>query len=161
VARTSLAGADNQGMRARSLCAASVVAGAIALSGAVGPAAAAPARSTLVITAFDSYDPNDPNPPTVAEMTLRCDPPGGSHPDPTRACATLKRVDGDVAALRPLPVACILIFQPVLVEVGGTWRGRPVSFQREYPNRCVAYAESEGVFRFPPRTGTCPPMAQH
>ncbi|HEV2782199.1 MAG TPA: SSI family serine proteinase inhibitor [Actinophytocola sp.] len=146
----------------RSLRAAAAVAAAIALCGPVAPAAQArllPSESSLVITA---YDPTDETWPVVAEMTLKCAPEGGSHPDAREACATLDWVDGDFTALEPLPVACVLIYQPVIVEVGGNWRDRVVSFEAEYPNLCVAGAESEGIFTFPePPTGSCTPECAH
>jgi hypothetical protein len=122
-------------------------AGALLLAGQFAPAAAVePSRSTLVITAYDATDPSEP---VIAEMTLKCEPTGGTHPRARRACATLESVDGNFDALEPLNQACILLYQPVIIEVGGNWRDRVVSFTREYPNLCVAGVESEGVFRFP------------
>jgi Subtilisin inhibitor-like len=124
-----------------------VAVGMSALGGVSASAGAAGvgSESSLVITA---YDPEDGARPVVAEVTVKCGPDGGSHPDPERACEALEAVDGDVYALEPLPQGCILIYQPVHVEVGGSWRDRVVSFEREYPNLCVAAVESAGVFMF-------------
>jgi hypothetical protein len=137
-------------MRSWSLLTAVATAGVLALTGSVVPASAAAPKSALVITAYDNYDAAAANPAVIAEMTLQCDPAGGTHPQPTRACAALRKVNGNLAALRSKRVACTLIFQPVLVKVGGHWRGRTVSFSGDYPNLCVAYAESDGVFELRP-----------
>jgi hypothetical protein len=140
-----------RGMHSRSLLTA-VAAGVLALTGSAVPAEAAEPKSALVITAYDNYEPTAPNPAVIAKMTLQCEPGGGTHPDPRRACAALKKVNGDFAALRKKQVACTLILQPVLVKVSGHWRGRMVTFARDYSNYCVAYAESDGVFQI--RSGT-------
>lgn len=134
-------------MPARSLCAGAVSAGAIVLTGLFTSAAAAPPppRSVLVITARDGAGPALP---VLHEVTLTCAPPGGTHVSPAAACAALARVAGRFAALEPLPATCSLEFQPVLIQVSGHWRARPVSFEREYPNMCLAGVESAGVFRF-------------
>jgi hypothetical protein len=117
-----------------------------ALSLAAGPAAAsAPAsESALVITAYDAMDPLRP---VIADVTLRCGPTGGSHPDAAGACATLAQVDGDFDALLSLGMFCPEYYAPVAVEVGGKWRDRTVTFEHEYGNRCVAEDQSEGVFQ--------------
>lgn len=134
-------------MRARTLCAAAVTAGALAICGLFGSASALPepSESTLVITAYDSTGLS-----VVKEMTLKCNPTGGSHIDAHGACAALEEADGEFTSLRPLEIACTLEYQPVTIEVGGNWVDRVVHFDREYSNMCVAGAESEGVFRFPP-----------
>jgi hypothetical protein len=99
----------------------------------------------LVITAYDSTSPGWL---IVNEVTLKCDPAGGSHVSAEDACATLSSVDGHIEDLDPLLIACPLYYQPVTIEVGGNWRERVVNFDEEYPNMCVAMAESDGVFRF-------------
>jgi len=139
--------ADNHDMRLMSVCATALSAGAIVLCGTSAPVGATeqPSESTLVITAWDSSG-------IVAEMidevVLKCEPAAGSHVDAEDACAALVSVDGDFAALEPSPVACLLIYKPVYIEVGGNWRDRVVRFQHNYPNLCVAGAEGAGVFRF-------------
>jgi hypothetical protein len=127
-------------MRARTLCAAALSVAAVAVVVCGGPAEASLAESSLVITANDGA--------MITEVILRCGPAGGTHADAENACAALAGVDGDFDALPEQPVACLLIYQPVTVEVGGNWRNRVVRFERQYPNRCVAGAQSAGVFVF-------------
>jgi hypothetical protein len=139
--------ADNQGMRLTSVCATALSAGAIVLCGMFVPVGATeqPSESTLVITAWDSSGIVAEQ---IDEVVLKCAPAAGSHVDAANACAALESVDGDLEALEPLPVACVLIYKPVYIEVGGNWRDRVVRFQHNYPNLCVAGAETAGVFRF-------------
>ena len=134
-------------MRLTSVCATALSAGAIVLCGISTPVAATeqPSESTLVITVWDSSGIIAKQ---IHEVVLTCAPAGGSHPHPEEACATLDTVDGDFDALEPSPTACLLIYKPVYVEVGGNWRDRVVRFQHNYPNLCVAGAESDGVFSF-------------
>lgn len=66
--------------------------------------------------------------------TLTCDPPGGTHPHPEKACAQLAENGED--AFRPTPSgsACTELYGgPEQGSVKGTWRGAPVEsdFQRE------------------------------
>lgn len=84
------------------------------------------------------------------KWTLECEPPGGTHGNARQACAALDEVNGNFAALEPLPGMCTAIYQPVVITVRGHWRDRRVRFARMYPNRCVAGLESGGVFRFTP-----------
>jgi hypothetical protein len=139
--------ADNKIMRLTSVCATALSAGAIVLCGISTPVAATeqPSESTLVITVWDSSGIIAEQ---IHEVVLKCEPAGGSHVHPEDACATLDTVDGDFDALEPSPTACLLIYKPVYVEVGGNWRDRVVRFQHNYPNLCVARAESAGVFSF-------------
>ena len=134
-------------MRLKSVCATALSAGVIVLCGLVTPvgATAQPSESTLVITAWDSSGIIAEQ---IYEVILKCEPAGGTHVDAEEACATLDAVNGDFDALEPLPIACVLIYKPVYIEVGGNWRDRVVHFQHNYPNLCVAGAESDGVFKF-------------
>lgn len=65
--------------------------------------------------------------------TLTCDPPGGTHPDATAACAALAA--NGAATLPPTrkDVACTEVYGgPQRATITGTWQGRPVrsSFSR-------------------------------
>jgi hypothetical protein len=133
-------------MRARTLCTAALTVAAIMVGGSA-EASALPSESSLVITAYDSADGDWR---VIAEATLKCAPTGGNHLSAEDACDILTEVDGEFEALPTVPVVCVLIYQPVIIEVGGNWRDRVVRFDREYPNLCVAGAESGGVFRFDP-----------
>jgi hypothetical protein len=127
-----------------SLCAIALAAGAITVGGSA-EAAPRPAPSALAIIAQAGTGGR----PVIAGVTvLRCGPAGGNHANADDACATLAGVRGDLDALPAAPIACPLIYQPVLVKVIGRWQGRIVRFAGQYPNLCVAEADSGGVFRF-------------
>lgn len=134
-------------MRPKSVCATALSAGAIVLCGMLTPAAATeqPSESTMVITVWDSSGIIATQ---INEVVLKCEPAGGNHVDAEAACDTLTSVDGDFDELEPLPDACMLIYKPVYIEVGGNWRDRVVRFQHNYPNLCLAEIESRGVFSF-------------
>lgn len=69
--------------------------------------------------------------------TLRCDPPGGTHPDPAAACAALDRAGA--AALPPVPadLACTQIYGgPETARITGTWKGSPVDATLARNNGC-------------------------
>ncbi|OLT44888.1 hypothetical protein BJF85_19605 [Saccharomonospora sp. CUA-673] len=85
---------------------------------------------------------------TVAFTQLWCDPTGGSHPTAARACAALDDAEGDLADLEPSHQACPMIHDPVRASAHGYWDGEPVHFTTTYNNRCMADAESGGVFGF-------------
>src|SRR5687768_17340414 len=98
-------GADNRDMRARAVWAAAIAACALVGSGLATSASAFPklSDSTLVITAYDSSSPGWL---IVDEVTLKCDPAGGSHVSAEDACGTLHSVDGRFEDLDPLLIAC-------------------------------------------------------
>jgi Subtilisin inhibitor-like len=61
---------------------------------------------------------------------LTCDPPGGSHPDPTVACRVLQA--NGAAALPPVPEdkVCTQIYGgPETATITGTWQGTQVLSQ--------------------------------
>jgi hypothetical protein len=69
--------------------------------------------------------------------TLTCQPTGGDHPDPTKACGVLG-ANGD-KAFRPTPAgqACSQVYGgPQKALVRGTWRGKAVSAQFDLENGC-------------------------
>ena len=69
--------------------------------------------------------------------TLSCEPPGGNHPDPVKACGVLG-ANGD-KAFRPTPAtaACSQIYGgPQKALVRGTWRGKAVNAQFDLENGC-------------------------
>lgn len=82
------------------------------------------------------------------KVTLKCDPAGGSHPDPEAACASLADVDGEFVDLPSTGEACTLEYAPVSVRATGTWEGDPVNYSGEFTNRCIAGVETDGVFDF-------------
>jgi hypothetical protein len=121
----------------RSLLALVVAAGV----GLPAPAlAAAPAtRLVLAVAAENGW---------AHGVLLRCAPPGGAHPAPAHACAILRTVDGDPAALRPRPGGCTLEYAPVTAHLDGIWRGRAVTWSRSYSNLCALHRATGRLFRF-------------
>lgn len=85
--------------------------------------------------------------PAHERATLRCEPIGGSHRRAGAACAALRKVNGDFAALSVSDGACTLEYTPVTVTAQGTWKGRPVRYQRTYGNGCALRTGTGPVFR--------------
>jgi hypothetical protein len=70
------------------------------------------------------------------ELTLTCDPPGGTHPRPEEACLALQ---ADPSALEPLPAdsACTQIYGgPEEAEIVGTLDGEQVQATFSRQNGC-------------------------
>ncbi len=64
---------------------------------------------------------------TVRHWTLRCQPAGGTDPDPARACQVLMRARNPFAPL-PKGVMCPMIVAGTKVAtVVGSWYGKPVN----------------------------------
>jgi hypothetical protein len=108
-----------------------------------GTASAAPGKTELVLSTHEQIG-------TLGSAQLRCDPPSGSHGQAGQACRDLAAADGDFTKLPgdPNVQACTMELRPVTVSAQGNWRGKPVAFSREYPNRCVLQAETGPVFAF-------------
>ncbi|WP_063831184.1 SSI family serine proteinase inhibitor [Streptomyces griseus] len=100
-----------------------------------GPATTAPAPGAAV-----------PAAPASRTVTLHCGPAGGDHPRAEAACADLDASGGRVD--RDSDTACVLLYDPVEVRAEGVWRGRPVSFARQYGNSCELGARTGAVFSF-------------
>ncbi|HCA86116.1 MAG TPA: hypothetical protein DEQ61_11805 [Streptomyces sp.] len=87
-------------------------------------------------------------------VVLHCTPVAfGSHPAPRKACAELRAVDGEFAALpgatgEAPEVMCTKIWDPVVVTAEGVWEGSRVSYERSYPNSCVLSGAAGPVFDF-------------
>jgi hypothetical protein len=83
------------------------------------------------------------------QVTLQCEPSGGTHPKPEDACIKIAAVDGQLDKLpRAGGVGCTGLWLPVTVTVTGTWRLEPVSFTKTYSNDCEAAVGSNFVFQF-------------
>ncbi|MEU3555164.1 SSI family serine proteinase inhibitor [Streptomyces fragilis] len=135
-----------------------LVAGVLATAGSVVPAAAAGsgpassgasagavALSNLTMAKSGSSWGGSLN----KQVTLQCEPAGGTHPRPEDACARITAVDGQLDRLpRASGVGCPGVWLPVTVTVTGTWRLQPVSFTRTYGNDCEAAVGSNFVFQF-------------
>jgi subtilisin inhibitor-like len=130
-----------------------VVAGSAALLIGGPAAAAAPdphrghggygqARSELVLEVF-SDDAG-----WGRAVKLFCDPPGGGHLDPDRACAALERTGADPAKIKSAPVLCVLVYAPVTARITGTWRGATVKWTHTYGNECEMKRATGVLFKF-------------
>ncbi|NYI93912.1 hypothetical protein HNR12_000189 [Streptomonospora nanhaiensis] len=105
--------------------------------------AAAEPRSRLELT-VENGDAS-----TRTSTTLDCHPAGGTHPEAARACAALETAGGDFDRLgtaRQQQVVCTLQYDPVRLSATGTWKGRPVEWQKEFGNACEAQGATDGVF---------------
>lgn len=112
---------------------------------------------TLLPAAAQAAGPDRQPPPTWLKLTvgghrsvtLGCDPPDGTHPNPGAACHAIAAAGGDLAKLRHNPeVACITVYDPVTVHARGTWRGQRVAYDATYSNRCALAAATGPVFDF-------------
>lgn len=87
--------------------------------------------------------------PLNKQVTLQCEPTGGTHPTADDACSKLLAVNGQFALLMRAPgYGCGAVWMPVTVTVTGTWRLQPVYFTKTYGNECEAAVGSNFVFRF-------------
>jgi hypothetical protein len=71
------------------------------------------------------------------EWTLTCDPPGGSHPDTSAACAVLAGLDPTVFDPVDPNQMCTQIYGgPETATVRGTWDGEPLDASFARNNGC-------------------------
>lgn len=82
---------------------------------------ATPAKIALMFTLT-----NGPG-SAATHWTLRCEPPGGTHPDPAATCAALLRIKapaGQPFAARSRHVMCpMIMMSDRQIVVTGTWNG--------------------------------------
>lgn len=94
------------------------------------PEHAAAADTRLTITVWDAPDAQP------RRFTLYCDPPGGDHPDPRRACAALTRAEAPFAPVPP-EVRCLAMWSgPQRARIEGSWRGVPVAASYSRTDSC-------------------------
>ncbi|KAA2254315.1 serine protease [Solihabitans fulvus] len=110
-----------------------------------GTAAADEAPSGLVLSVQDEGSGR------FTTTQLRCDPPGGRHPNAPAACAALETVGADFTQLpAETHKSCPFIFRPVVAAARGLWHGRPVDYTKEYANSCFLHVSTDPVFVFAP-----------
>ncbi|GAB1690963.1 SSI family serine proteinase inhibitor [Krasilnikovia sp. M28-CT-15] len=80
--------------------------------------------------------------------TLRCEPAGGTHPDPIAACYQLRTAGGDFDAVEGIRGACTMEYRPVTAMSLGYWRGTPTSYRETFSNQCVMEHATSGIFDF-------------
>jgi len=99
----------------------------------------------LTITVWDAPDAQP------RRYTLTCDPPGGDHPDPQRACAALLSAEAPFAPV-PADVRCMQMWSgPQRATIEGRWRGVPVaaSYSRNDSCETARWDALAGVFGTP------------
>lgn len=116
---------------------------AVALPFAVTGVASANTSTTLSLTLAMPEGP-------AKTVELQCDPEGGTHPNPTEACAELLAVQGDFTALpaNQQLTNCTMEYRPVIAVADGTWNGEPVAWEHEFSNHCTMGSATGTVFRF-------------
>ena len=82
-------------------------------------------------------------------VTLRCDPPSGTHPRPEAACKALSVSGGDINKVIGQPdTLCPAISDPVTAIASGTYQGVRVIFRRIYSSPCDLATKTAPVFEF-------------
>ncbi|TMR99313.1 SSI family serine proteinase inhibitor [Nonomuraea basaltis] len=78
---------------------------------------------------------------------LRCNPDGGTHPNPRAACDVLRGIGGDLNQIRvPATTACGQEVEPYVVAVTGRWHGKQVQWSKGYRNSCALKAAGGALF---------------
>ena len=117
--------------RALALCAVALVATALASCGKDADKGASSDVTALTITlvADDGVDPET--------YTLKCDPPGGDHPQPAEACKALDAAGAKVFEPVAKDQACTQLYGgPQTATVKGTYKGKKVDAEFERTNGC-------------------------
>jgi len=128
---------------------AGAVVSVMALTGAASPDAPPGAPGTVVpdgSLVLWLREASTDEGPMLAQAMLQCGPDGGTHPRPREACQALASVAARFDELPRIDRVCSMIYQPVVAEANGVWRGQPVHFGNVYPNSCVAAAATSNVF---------------
>ncbi|MFD0200716.1 MULTISPECIES: SSI family serine proteinase inhibitor [Saccharothrix] len=109
---------------------------------AAGTASAAPPETDLVLAVHQEES-------GVQTTRLTCDPAAGDHQAAQLACGEIEAADGDFTQLPGTePQVCTFDYRPVTAVAFGSWRGEPVRYVEEFPNRCVMEQETGAVFSF-------------
>jgi hypothetical protein len=83
-----------------------------------------------------SFWPQGRSKGAIQKLTLNCDPPAGTHPNPAEACEKLEALD-DPFAPPPLDEMCTELYGgPEEALISGTYRGRPVVYRLARTNGC-------------------------
>lgn len=98
------------------------------------------------------YEGEDTSGYLIRQVTLTCDPMGGTHPNPVSACTKLESTDGDFPSLErnlntsELKFDCSMAYKPVTVTAHGTWKGKSVHYNATYRNDCSAVIDTSNLF---------------
>jgi hypothetical protein len=88
-------------------------------SGSSSSPAAAP-KASLTITVLNGPDKK------ISHWTLSCDPAGGTHPDPAKACAALEAIKNPFAQVRTGQDCPMILASSRRATFVGTWFGAKV-----------------------------------
>lgn len=119
------------------VCAVGVLLAASGCGASGGTAAASPTSSSaatpaeeLVITVKDGTK-------ELHSWRLSCEPPAGTHPDPSAACQALAKNGGTALPAVPKDKVCSQRYGGSLTAtIIGSWRGQPVRSQLSLVNGC-------------------------
>ncbi|ONI80296.1 hypothetical protein ALI22I_43850 [Saccharothrix sp. ALI-22-I] len=107
-----------------------------------GTASAAQPETDLVLAVYQEES-------GIESTRLTCDPAAGDHTLAQAACGEIEAAGGDFTQLTGTePQFCTFDYNPVRVAAFGSWRGEPVQYTEEFPNRCVMERETGAVFSF-------------
>jgi hypothetical protein len=88
-----------------------------------GSAPAAPVKPKVSLTITVVNGPDKP----ITRWTLRCDPAGGTHPDPAAACAALAAIKQPFAVTKVGVVCPMILASARRATFTGTYFGAPVN----------------------------------
>ncbi|MFL6122514.1 SSI family serine proteinase inhibitor [Actinophytocola sp.] len=116
---------------------------AVALPFAFTGVASASPDTSLVLTLVDDNG-------GAESVFLTCDPPEGTHPNASSACAQIRAAQGDFSALRgeEPQMMCTMEYLPVTAIAEGTWLGSPIEWTHEFGNGCTLHTATGAVFLF-------------
>jgi Subtilisin inhibitor-like len=103
---------------------------------------------TVVVSSGAGDDP--------VTWTLSCDPPAGTHPDPTAACAAIDAAHDPFAPV-PADMMCTQVYGgPETATISGTWHGERVdaSFKRTDGCEIARWGNLAAVFGGGSATGS-------
>ncbi len=82
-------------------------------------------------------------------VTLRCDPPSGTHPHPEAACKALDAAGGDINGVAgQRDTLCPAVYDPATATASGSYQGMQVIFRHTYSNPCDMASKTAPVFQF-------------
>ncbi|OBZ90783.1 hypothetical protein A0J61_01164 [Choanephora cucurbitarum] len=84
---------------------------------------------------------------TPQSYKLTCEPLGGNHPEPRKACDALNTIGGDLDSYHKIPFPCRDTTLPaVQVDVMGTYYDRPIQFTKIHANYKCSRAVMNGFY---------------
>ncbi|GAA1314913.1 SSI family serine proteinase inhibitor [Saccharothrix xinjiangensis] len=116
------------------------------------PAGRAPGRRGRRVRRTARDRPAARRPPAGSGLDstrFSCDPASGEHTRAQTACEEIAAANGDFTQLGADDSRiCTYEYDPVTVFAFGVYRGEPVQYVEEFPNRCAMENETGSVFSF-------------